>query len=113
MIEQKDKAEVKKIMEELMPQLLKDAIVRNRNLEDKIRDEIRDYFQSSGYLSRKLTSVPTDALEIVNRKYVTLNGTVANRPKSSVIGQRYFETSIGRPIYWNGSAWVDGAGSIS
>lgn len=37
-------------------------------------------------------------------------GPSAARPKSAVIGFQYFDTTIGRPIYWNGSFWVDSEG---
>ena len=78
-----------------------------------IREVVKEYLQSEAFTDRKVTDSPTDALSMVNRKYVTLNGTTANRPVSSVTGHRYFDTSIGRPVYWSGSTWVDGAGSVS
>jgi hypothetical protein len=67
------------------------------------------------FRSRKLGDTPLDNNQLVNRKYVNSNGTTANRPVSSVAGQQYFDTSIGRPVYWNPSimTWVDGAGSVS
>ena len=79
----------------------------------QIWDIIREYMQSQAFTDRKLTDTPTDNLSVVNRKYVNLNGTTANRPISSITGQRYFDTTIGRPVYWNGSTFVDGAGSVS
>jgi len=81
--------------------------------KNAIREIVKEYLQSEAFTDRKVTDSPTDALSMVNRKYVTLNGTTANRPVSSVTGQRYFDTSIGRPVYWSGSTWVDGAGSVS
>lgn len=75
---------------------------------------IQDYLKSSAFTDRKLTDTPTDALQVVNRKYVTLNGTSANRPKSSVIGQVYFDTSLatnGKPVWWNGTGFVDATGT--
>jgi hypothetical protein len=34
-------------------------------------------------------------------------GSTANRPTSSAItGQYYFDTTIGKPIWWNGTIWV-------
>ena len=81
--------------------------------KNAIREIVKEYLQSEAFTDRKVTDSPTDALSMVNRKYVTLNGTTANRPVSSVTGQRCFDTSIGRPVYWSGSTWVDGAGSVS
>lgn len=83
---------------------------------NKIIDErIKQFLKTDGFTARKLTDTPTDNLSVVNRKYVNLHGTTASRPTSSVavIGQRYFDTTIGRPLYFNGTTWVDGAGSVS
>ena len=46
-----------------------------------------------------------------------LSGTTASRPVNSVqvplpIGQYYFDTTIGRPIFWNGTNWINAAGTI-
>jgi len=44
-----------------------------------------------------------------------LSGTTANRPVNGTvyamkIGFQYFDTSIGKPIWWNGTLWIDSAG---
>ena len=45
---------------------------------------------------------------------VTLQrGTTAQRPNPSFAGQQYFDTTLGRPIWWNGTAWVDNAGETA
>lgn len=64
-----------------------------------------------GFTARKLTDTPTDALAVVNRKFVTLNGVTASRPTSSILGQFYFDTTLGYPVWWNGSTWVDSGGN--
>ena len=48
---------------------------------------------------------------------IPLSGTTAQRPLQSVqaplpIGQYYFDTTIGRPIYWNGKNWINDAGTV-
>ena len=75
---------------------------------------IQDYLKSAGFIERKLTDTPTDSLQVVNRKYVTLNGTVANRPVSSVatIGQPYYATDTGIPMTYTVEGWRNGVGSI-
>lgn len=85
----------------------------NKLIDERALKIVRDYMQSSGFSNKKIADMPTDSLQVVNRKYLTLNGTTTQRPASSVVGQRYLDTTIGRPIYWSGSAWIDGAGSIS
>ena len=42
------------------------------------------------------------------------SGTTANRPTERLwVGRRYFDTTLGKPVFYNGSAWVDGAGVVS
>lgn len=33
-------------------------------------------------------------------------GTAAQRPNTSVAGAHYFDTTAGRPIWWDGALWV-------
>lgn len=40
-------------------------------------------------------------------KDISTSGTSANRPqKNMYIGKTYFDTTIGKPIWWDGSIWV-------
>lgn len=84
------------------------------SLDKRIQAEVAKQLQSGLFSARKLTDTPTDALQMVNRKYVTNNGTV--RPTSSVIGQPFLDTSLasgrGKPIWWNGTGWVDATGTF-
>lgn len=69
-----------------------------------------------GFTARKLTDTPTDDLQVVNRKYVNLNGTLANRPNASVatMGQSYFATDTNIPMTFNSTTqrWYNGVGSV-
>jgi len=40
------------------------------------------------------------------------SGTTAQRPGVRPIGFSYFDTTLGRNIWWRGAAWVDGAGTV-
>lgn len=40
------------------------------------------------------------------------NGTTAQRPTVRPIGFSYFDTTLGRNVWWRGAAWVDGAGTV-
>lgn len=86
-------------------------------MEEQIRQivdrEIRKYLSTTGFVGKKITDLPTEGFSIVSRNYVNLNGTSSNRPIVSVLGQRYFDTTIGKPIYWSGTSWVDGSGSVT
>lgn len=35
----------------------------------------------------------------------------SSRPSSPVVGQRFFDTSLGQPIWFNGTDWVDAQGT--
>lgn len=39
-------------------------------------------------------------------------GTTAQRPVLRPTGFEYFDTTLGRAIWWRGAAWVDGAGTV-
>ena len=75
---------------------------------------VKQYLASEGFTNRKVTDTPTDNLSVVNRKFVTLNGTLANRPTSSVavIGQSYFPTDTNIPMTYSAGGWRNGVGSI-
>lgn len=81
-------------------------------IDERLQDQMKKYLQSSAFTDRKLTDTPTDALQVVNRKYVTMNGTTANRPTASVVGQSYFDTQVNKPVWWNGTSFVDATGTV-
>jgi hypothetical protein len=48
---------------------------------------------------------------------IPLSGTTAQRPLQSTqaplpVGQYYFDTTIGRPIWYNGTNWINAAGTV-
>jgi len=82
----------------------------NEKLKEMIDERIKTFFS---FTSRKLTDTPTDNLMTVNRKYVNMYGSIAGRPISSVVGQQYFATDLGYPIFKsNNGAWVNATGSV-
>lgn len=87
---------------------------QERLLEEKIKRIVAEYLKSSAFTGRKLTDTPTDSNQVVPRGYVTMNGTVANRPKSSVatIGQPYYATDLAIPLTYSSAGWRNGVGSV-
>lgn len=87
-----------------------------QQIKKMIDERIKTYLKTNAFTGRTLTDTPTDALQVVNRKYVTLNGASTNRPTSSIIGQQYFDTTLasgrGKTITWNGTGFVDGTGTF-
>lgn len=39
------------------------------------------------------------------------SGTTSNRPTTVNIGYSYFDTTLGKPIWWKGTVWVDATGT--
>jgi len=83
--------------------------------EKDVVEVVRKFNKTSGFQARKITDTPTDALQVVNRKYVTLNGASSARPTASVVGQMYLDTTLasgrGKPVWWNGTGFVDATGT--
>lgn len=87
--------------------------MEDKKFKDSVEKIVGDYLKTSAFSSRKLTDTPTDGLQVVNRNYVTLNGTT--RPTSSVVGQSFLDMNLasgrGKPVWWNGTGWVDATGT--
>ena len=43
---------------------------------------------------------------------INIAGSTADRPTTAVIGQCYFDTDKNKPIWFNGTNWVDYTGAI-
>ena len=62
--------------------------------ENQILNVLRLYFNQLNNFSQA-TAIPD-------------NGTTVNRPTANQqIGQFYFDTTLGYPIWWNGKKWVN------
>jgi len=48
----------------------------------------------------------------VDDKIVPKSGTTALRPTTTEIGFIFFDTTLGKPIWWNDTSWVDATGII-
>lgn len=82
-------------------------------IDQRIRKLVPQILKGSAFTDRKLTDTPTDNLQVVPRKYVTMNGVSANRPTASVIGQFYYDTTINKPIWWSeDGCFKDAAGNV-
>jgi hypothetical protein len=90
------------------------SIGLDKMIDDRVKAILPVYLKQQTFTNRKVTDTPTDALEVVNRRFVTLNGAVANRPNSSVatVGQGYFATDTNIPMTFSATGWRNGVGSI-
>lgn len=76
------------------------APVEYRQLyQDQVLNALRLYFNQIDNFTQSVT--------------VPASGTTANRPTENLqVGQYYFDTSLGYPIYWNGTNWINAAGTV-
>ncbi len=87
----------------------------DKKLQQIMLDTIKQYLRTSAFTDRKISDRPLESLSLVNRKYVTANGTFATRPGGAVTGQFYFATDLatnGLSSWYNGTNWVSATGSV-
>jgi hypothetical protein len=66
--------------------------------DDQLNQNLRIYFNN---LDAFLVAISTPQ-----------NGTTANRPTLNLqIGQFYYDTTLGIPIFWNGTVWKNASGT--
>lgn len=83
--------------------------MEENKLQQLIEVEVK---KQMDFTSKKVTDTPGDALEVVPRKYVTRYATTALRPRTSVLGEFYYDTTVGKPAWWNGTNYQDAAGNV-
>ena len=85
-----------------------------KQIDERIKKLVPEMLKGSAFTDRKLTDTPTDKNSVVPRGYLTNNGAVANRPKSSVatVGQPYSATDTGIHMTYFADGWHNGVGSL-
>ena len=85
-----------------------------KQIQEIAKETFKKFNKSGSFTDRRVIDTPTDAFAIVNRRFVTLNGAVTDRPKSSVatIGQPFFATDTNIPMTYSAGGWRNGVGSI-
>src|SRR3990167_268616 len=87
---------------------------QKKDVQNIVEEAIRDSDIAASFRKRRTVDTPTDSYSIVNRRYVTLNGNVADRPRSSVatVGQPFFANDTAIPMTFDGNDWRNGVGSV-
>ena len=81
------------------PNLLVAPIVYDQRYVDQLNNALRLYFNQIDNFTQNVTVPPS--------------GTTANRPTERLqVGDYYFDTTIGRPIWYNGTNWINAAGTV-
>jgi hypothetical protein len=82
------------------PALPTAPIEYDQRRDDQLNQNLRIYFNN---LDSFLTAISTPQ-----------NGTTADRPTLGLqIGQFYFDTTLGYPVWYDGTDWVDAAGTVA
>lgn len=81
----------------------------------KIQEVVRITNPASGIettFANSLAIIGNDIYLLGNRVgQLSLSGTTAQRPSSPEVGFQYFDTTLGKYICYNGTAWVNMDGS--
>lgn len=82
------------------PNLLIAPVDYDQRYQDQLNNALRLYFNQidtfTGFIAQPIS------------------GTSAERPAINLhIGQMYFDTTAGIPIWWNGTDWVDASGLVN
>jgi hypothetical protein len=85
------------------PNLLIAPVAYSQQYQDQLNNAFRLYFGQVDNITQALT-IPD-------------SGITANRPIDTgaiklQLGQQYFDTTLGLPIWWNGTDWVDASGTV-
>lgn len=81
------------------PNLLIAPTEYQQSYQDQLNNALRLYFAQIDNFTQALGG--------------TLAGTTAQRPGTGLnIGQQFFDTTLGIPIWWNGTAWVNASGTV-
>jgi hypothetical protein len=81
------------------PNLLVAPIVYDQRYIDQLNNALRLYFNQVDNFTQNVTIPPS--------------GATASRPTERLeVGQYYFDTTLGLPIYWNGTSWINAAGTV-
>jgi hypothetical protein len=79
------------------PNLLIAPVVYDQRYIDQLNNALRLYFNQIDNFTQNVTVPPS--------------GTTANRPtERREVGQYYFDTTLGIPIWYDGTNWVDATG---
>ena len=80
------------------PNLLVAPIVYDQRYIDQLNNALRLYFNQIDNFTQNVTVPPS--------------GVIASRPTERLeVGQYYFDTTLGIPIWYDGTNWVDATGT--
>lgn len=82
---------------------------------DKLKRELSDFIDllrdkiSDAAFDKNFIILKNELLAFEDRMYAT--GSTVGRPIEPRVGQQYFDTTLNKPVFFSGSAWVDATGT--
>ena len=81
---------------------------------DKLKRELSDFIDllrdkiSDAAFDKNFIILKNELLALESKMYAT--GSTVGRPLEPKVGQQYFDTTLNKPIFFSGTAWVDATG---
>lgn len=81
---------------------------------DKLKRELSDFIDllrekvSDAAFDKNFIILKNELLELEAKMYAT--GSTVGRPLEPIVGQQYFDTTLNKPVFFSGTAWVDATG---
>ena len=94
------------ILKTKAPALALSPITFSQQHFDLYSQQLRVYFNT-------LDTANGQTITAVNTLSTPSAGTTGARPSTGLqVGQFYFDTTINRPIWWDGTNWINAAGTV-
>lgn len=81
---------------------------------DTLKRELSDFIDllrekvSDAAFDKNFIILKNELLAFEDRMYAT--GSTVGRPLQPRVGQQYFDTTLNKPVFFSGTAWVDATG---
>lgn len=82
---------------------------------DRLKRELSDFIDllrekvSDAAFDKNFSILKNELLAFEDRMHDT--GSTEGRPPEPRVGQQYFDTTLNKPIFFSGTAWVDATGT--
>lgn len=93
---------------EFLPKSGADSLFAQRaELNDYLRkDDVSDVSVTKAAYDAKVQELESEISTLKAKLTAVASGTTEQRPTENlVVGQQYFDTTLGVPVYWNGTEW--------
>ena len=82
---------------------------------DRLKRELSDFIDllreklADATFDKNFIFLKNELLAFEDRMHST--GSTAGRPLEPRVGQQYFDTTLNKPVFFSGTAWVDATGT--